>query len=121
MTSSDIKFSTSIDIILFSNSFTVSKLTVGVRQSPGYLIIYPPTFNLVLFLGVSFYRVTKYPSVGDLSKLILRYLFFFYERNCVCALDADFCYLVKVANFISKLDSSCISVLWVFPKLVIFK
>ena len=44
-------FSPRVEITLLSSNFTVSKAAIGDMQSPGYLILSPPTVNIVLFLS----------------------------------------------------------------------
>ena len=113
-------FSPRIDITLLSSNFTVSQSAVGVTQLPGYFIMYPPTVNIVQFVSsFKLSHVTNYPVVCDISKSILRLIFF--EGNCVCALYEDFHYLDKASDLNSKQDSPCILVILVFTKVVVFK
>ena len=49
MISSIMNFSPRVEIALFSRYFTVSKSYMGVTQFLGYFILFPPTFNPVLF------------------------------------------------------------------------
>ena len=76
----------------------------------------PPIVNLVLFSQILLHaRHIHHPALGDISKPILRYLLFFDEGNCVGALDTAFHSLGEAAYLISKIDASCILVLWVLP------
>ena len=107
-------FSPRVDINLLSNNFTVSKLAVGAPQLPGYLIFPQRLLTLSCFLGFSFSHFTNYPAVGDIYKHLFRYLLFFDEGHCVSALETAVHSLGNADDFISKIDSPCILVLWIF-------
>ena len=78
-------FALGVDMMLLSRSFTVSRSAVGVPQSSGKLMMFPPIVIRVLYLSFllsqKFYEVLRYYNIFILTKTLLSYNFTMQTRN----------------------------------------